>query len=316
MADARPVCEEDYESVRALLLETASLYPGIDGWCRHKVLPDLRVGKRIGLVIDDHGSLGGLLIAKRGSRAKLCALRVREGLRGQGWGKELMGRAAELLRREGTSQIHMTVSEALGERHKQFFWEMGVQLSGRLKDKYVRGVDELVCTWSGQAIDAFLATDWRRVAGQKSNARGTARLPHLVMSLKPEFARLFLEGRKTVEFRRRFSDKHVGSRVLFYVSSPARSFQFTATIAEVCKAPTSRLWEEHRKAGGVDSATFQAYFEGTPQGYAIHLTDVRPLHSELRLTDAVSECPGFNPPQSYRRLRHTDALAGVLLPHL
>jgi predicted transcriptional regulator len=259
----------------------------------------------VGFVLeDDQGSLGGLVIAKRGRRAKLCALRVREPLSNRGWGRGLLRAAAEALCRGGTEEIYVTLSEALAAEHRRFFEILGFTRLACLRDKYVRGVGEFVYTWPREAIWTFLSRCKAGGLGPTTDARrgDSGALPDIIMSLRPRYARLILEGRKTIEFRRRFSRRHVGARVLFYVSSPVQAFQFTATIGAVhCSFPRE-LWVAHHCNGGVDEGTFDAYFAGASHGYALALQEVRPLSRALRLADALVRCPELMPPQSYKTL--------------
>lgn len=305
MPEVRPVSQRDYRDLCAFLLESADLYPGIEEWCERKVLPDLKRGVRVGFVLeDDHGSVGGLVIAKRGKRSKLCSIRVRQPFCNRGWGRELLRAAAEQLCRGGTEEIYVTLSEALAEEHRRFFEILGFMQLACLRDKYVRGVGEFVYTWPKEAIWTFLGECKPVMHEPTADARrgDSGPMPDMIMSLRPRYARLILEGRKSIEFRRRFSRRHVGARVLFYVSSPVQAYQFTATISAVrCSSPRE-LWVAHHRDGGVDEGTFDAYFAGAPHGYALALSKVRPLSRAVRLADALETCPELKPPQSYRTL--------------
>ena len=71
MPAIRRLDSRDESAVRAFLLESAELYPGIDVWFDRKVCPGLLSGARIGYVVEERERLAGLVIAKRGRRAKL-----------------------------------------------------------------------------------------------------------------------------------------------------------------------------------------------------------------------------------------------------
>jgi len=307
--EIRPITEADHPNVVAFLLESAPLYPGIEEWCRGKVLPDLLEGRRLGLMMEEAGSLAGLTIAKPGRRAKLCSIRVRDRYRNEGWGKHLLRSMAERLLHHGAQEIYVTVSEALEEAHRMFFEGLGFAQCGRLRDKYLKGTDELVYSWPMEAMAAFLRSPWlaARGARAKEQAGQGSDVPDLLMSLKPAYARLMLEGRKRVEFRRRFSRRHVGATVLFYVSGGTSRYEFTASISNVHCLPTNALWASFETEGGIDRQTFEAYFTGSGRGYAIELSDVRPLREQPHLNEVRTSCPQLMPPQSYKTLEHTDA---------
>ena len=307
--DSRDEC-----AVRAFLLESAELYPDIDLWFDRKVCPGLHSGTRIGFVVEERERLAGLVIAKRGKRAKLCSLRVHEPFRHRGWGSALVRRAVAELISGGTEEMYVTVSEAVDPRHRQFFEGLGFAQCGRAKDKYVKGLDEFVYTWAMPQMVRFLREpldDW-----PDEQAAPWLPLPDMIMSLKPEYARLILDGHKSVEFRRRFSRRHVGARVLFYVSRPVRSFMFTARISDVARSSTEQLWADYCQQGGVDRDTYDAYFAGAGSGYALGLTEVRPLREGLPLADAVRKCPGLSPPQSYKMVKQTPGLLALCQEHL
>jgi len=296
---------EDRDPVREFLLHSVQLYPGIAEWFDDKVWPELRSGERLGMVLDYNEGLGGVLIAKRGLHAKICSLRIKESLRDEGWGKCLLSHAAEDLLRTGSRSAYVTVSEGAGGVPHRFFQRLGFALSKRLQSRYVQGVDELVYSWPGTEMRAFAEEMLSATTEHRDHLLEAAPVdvPTMVMSLKPRFSQLILHGRKTVEFRRRFSRKHIGSCVLFYVSKPAGAFEFTARIQDVVRERTEDLWSAFGNDGGIDKKTFDTYFDGREEGYALQLAEVRPLPQPLKLARALSACPELKPPQSFKRLR-------------
>ncbi len=60
----RPAQPEDYAGIREFLLESSSLYPGIEFWWDSRVRPTIDQGRRIVLVVDAGSSLEGLFIGK------------------------------------------------------------------------------------------------------------------------------------------------------------------------------------------------------------------------------------------------------------
>jgi predicted transcriptional regulator/ribosomal protein S18 acetylase RimI-like enzyme len=305
--------QADFKEIREFLLESSPLYPGIGEWWNRKVLPDMLLGRRSGLILEEEGRLVGLAIAKRGKHAKLCSIRIRDGFRNRGLGKDLLRALAGELCAAGVQEVYVTLSEALDEGPRRFFEALGFVPCGRLKEKYLTGVDELVYSWPREAMLLFLDDPCHSLFPNRApnGGKGPGAVPDLLMSLKPEYAELVLEGRKRIEFRRRFSRRHVGATVLFYVSRTARKYQFTASISGVHWLPTEELWASFESEGGIDRRSFDAYFTGTKMGYAIRLRDVRPLREQLCLREARTRCPELRPPQSYKVLPHTAAFIGL-----
>jgi len=117
------------------------------------------------------------------------------------------------------------------------------------------------------------------------------------MSIRPRFAEAILDGKKTVELRRRRPSLPVGVRVLIYASSPTQHvigwFETGSVIAD---RPTV-LWEMVRDRAGVSRAEFRAYFAGCELAHAIEISAAERL-SPMAL--------GMRPPQSWQYLHATN----------
>jgi predicted transcriptional regulator len=122
----------------------------------------------------------------------------------------------------------------------------------------------------------------------------------VLFSIKPTYADKILDGRKTVELRRRFTDAEVvGSLAYIYSTSPVRELVGYARIRDVRRLRVRDIWREYRDAAGIGKSDFDAYFEGRREGYVIVLDE------PTRLADGVPiqrlrERFGFVPPQSFR----------------
>jgi predicted transcriptional regulator/ribosomal protein S18 acetylase RimI-like enzyme len=314
LPEIREAGTEDHIGLGEFLSRSLNLYPHVDKWWEERVLPDLMCGRRLVFVLDEGGAIEGLIIAKRGKRAKICSLRVNESLRRKGWATRLLARVMAILIADGAEQVYVTVSEAAEPSVVRFFEELGFQNEAWVESKYVNGVDEFVyCSPSKRIAERltrmFAGLQWVNAPDLFSpNGRGElqdqACAPvSLLMSIKPEFAERILRGDKEVEFRRRFSTKHIGQTVLFYVSKPIGSFMFTAKVRDVFKSRTAELWSSHHQKGAIDKDRFDGYFSGVSAGYALVLTDVFPLASPISLEEARRVSSELSPPQSFKRLR-------------
>ena len=219
-----------------------------------------------------------------------------------------------LLDRE-TKSVHVTISEAADEGVLPFFESIGFWQAGISPDRYRHGVAEYVCRSSVEVVNQLVRDHLSRgvdhtLFGARPLELATEKT--LLMSLKPQFAELILEGKKSVEFRRRFSPKHTGATVLFYVSNPVREFKFTARIASVEHKKTLELWSDFGHEGGVSKTTFDDYFRGLDRGYAIVLDRVSPVSHRLNLRQAQALLPGFRPPQSFQTIQSHSPLLRAL----
>src|SRR4051794_24253636 len=124
----------------------------------------------------------------------------------------------------------------------------------------------------------------------------------VLVSIRPFYASRILDGRKTVELRRRFPEVGtIGATAIIYSSSPVRAIVGCARIKHVLKLPISRLWKEHGADACISKNEFDAYFTGLEYGFAILLESVKSLKQRLTATDLEDEF-GIVPPQSYRYL--------------
>jgi predicted transcriptional regulator len=111
-----------------------------------------------------------------------------------------------------------------------------------------------------------------------------------VLSIRPTYIERILEGRKTIELRRRFPTV-IGRAavVLLYSTSPVQAIVGSARLQEVSQRSLRHLWREFGTAAAVTRSEFDAYFSGTEQGCALRLTDVRAFVSPIHLTDLARE---------------------------
>ncbi len=232
----RPAQPEDYAGIREFLLESSSLYPGIEFWWDNRVRPTIEQGRRVVLVVDAGSSLEGLFIGKPGNSAKLCTLRLRESVRNQGVGRVLVTEGICRLLDRDTSRFHVTVSEAVEEGCMSFFESIGFRRVAIEQNRYKNGLDEFVYSCPRDEVVETINNELSQGIERTLYGVIPIQMPKeqtLLMSLRPEFAQPILQGRKTVELRRKFSKKYEGATIVFYITRPVQQFMFTATIAKV-----------------------------------------------------------------------------------
>jgi predicted transcriptional regulator/predicted N-acetyltransferase YhbS len=311
----RPAQPEDYAEIREFLRESSPLYPGIESWWDNRVRPNLEQGRRIALVVDTKSSFEGLFIGKPGNSAKLCTLRLRESVRDQGVGRVLITEGLSRLLDNNTNRFHVTISEAAEEGCKPFFESIGFQQIAVEPNRYKYGLDELIYSCPRNDIAEMIDNELSQGIERTLYGVIPKQVPSeqtLLMSLRPEFAESILQGRKTVELRRKFSKKYEGSTIVFYITRPVQRFMFTAKITKVDHGQKTHLWEMYHKECGVSQKVFDKYFTGTSHGYAIHLSDIKLTPNQLLLKYAKEVCPQLRPPQSFQRLEPKSPLLRVL----
>jgi predicted transcriptional regulator/DNA-binding XRE family transcriptional regulator len=122
----------------------------------------------------------------------------------------------------------------------------------------------------------------------------------MILSIRPTHADKILDGSKTVELRRRFTDGvRPGTLALIYTTSPTRALTGCAKIDEVQRLAVRDIWDRHRIAARLHKRDFEAYFSGLDRGYAIVLSSARPFARPVGLSELRKRF-GFEPPQSYQ----------------
>jgi len=127
-----------------------------------------------------------------------------------------------------------------------------------------------------------------------------------IISIKPLFAEAILDGRKTVELRRRIPSVEVGARLWVYATRPVAAVVGIAMIDTISRGTPEAVWETYSDRIAIDRYDFDRYFEGASEAIGIRLSSVQRVHpisiERLRLWKK-----GFHPPQVLSRLSHAEA---------
>ncbi|MBI3229507.1 MAG: ASCH domain-containing protein [Burkholderiales bacterium] len=120
-----------------------------------------------------------------------------------------------------------------------------------------------------------------------------------MLSIKPKYANLIIEGTKTVELRRAIPSKQVGT-IAIYSSSPVQMIVAVADVRETVEASRTRLWSiAKNNGGGLTRRELFAYFAGKKTGFALMLENVRTFGKPVLPTKIFKP---FSAPQSFRYL--------------
>jgi predicted transcriptional regulator len=121
----------------------------------------------------------------------------------------------------------------------------------------------------------------------------------ILLSVKPQFANLIVEGSKLVELRRTIPAQNVGT-IAIYSSSPVQMIVALAEVKETIEASPSKLWEISKgNGGGLTKAELIAYFESKKTGFAIMLQNIRVYSRPVQPSKVFKP---FSAPQSFRYL--------------
>jgi predicted transcriptional regulator len=125
---------------------------------------------------------------------------------------------------------------------------------------------------------------------------------NFLLSIRPVFAELIVDGEKTVELRRRFTTSvDPNALALIYCTSPTQAIIGVAHIQAVERLPINKLWSKHSRSAKVNRDQFDEYFSGLKHGYAIILTDALRFEKKVAASK-LRKLFGFVAPQSFAYL--------------
>jgi predicted transcriptional regulator len=116
-----------------------------------------------------------------------------------------------------------------------------------------------------------------------------------LLAIHPGHASAILEGRKTVEFRKRRLAPEV-QYVLLYATSPMRKVVGCFRIARLDEGSPTSIWQRHGDQGAIPRRLFRAYYCGAKTAVAIIVERAIAFDEPLLLVD-LQEVP--TPPQSF-----------------
>jgi predicted transcriptional regulator len=130
----------------------------------------------------------------------------------------------------------------------------------------------------------------------------------ILLSIRPRFATMILEGTKTVELRRTRPGVTEGDILLIYVSSPTKHIAGYSFINDVIFGSPRQIWTSVKAEAGISWSEYHHYFTGVDTAYAIRLRCIRPLSRPIELEAIRKAWPGFVPPQVYRYVNPSDPI--------
>jgi predicted transcriptional regulator len=109
-------------------------------------------------------------------------------------------------------------------------------------------------------------------------------LSRILLSIKPEYVKLILDGSKKYEFRRRLAREPVDS-IVIYSSSPQMAVVGEVEVIHSIAMSPSALWEFTKKEAGISRAKFRRYFKDCKKAYGYKLGNVTVYEPPKALED-------------------------------
>lgn len=121
----------------------------------------------------------------------------------------------------------------------------------------------------------------------------------VVLSIRPQYSQKIIDGRKSVELRRRFpTSAPRGTIAYIYSTSPVRAMVGMAEIKDVLKLPVFEIWERFEEQAFIQKRDFDKYFDGVEEGFALLFEGAKAFTAPMPLA-ALRKRFGFEPPQSF-----------------
>lgn len=279
-------------------------YPGIDIWFEKKVLTGLRSGERKAYLAFENEKPIAVAILKLGTSAKICHLNVSEEYRGGDLSQILFIQMTVEAARFA-NEIHFTLPTSLWELKHGFFESFGFSTIKKTFDDYRKNDDEMFCSASLRSVFFSSLKKIPKLLRNYCWGRGSSS-NDLLMSIKPRFAEKIVEGNKTVEIRKKFSQKWVGHNAILYASNPYRSLIASATINAVTKSYPTDIWSRFQSQMGCSRADFENYAGTAPEVAAIELKNITPYAERISVNELSNILDDkLMAPQSYCEMSFT-----------
>lgn len=113
----------------------------------------------------------------------------------------------------------------------------------------------------------------------------------MLLSIKPKYANVILQGEKEYEFRKKRCRDGV-TKIVFYSSSPQKQVVGEAEIEEIIEGSPTKIWEIAKHAAGITRKAFYDYYRGRHTAVAYKLKNVVVYEEPKELSDyRISHAP-------------------------
>jgi len=118
----------------------------------------------------------------------------------------------------------------------------------------------------------------------------------LLFSIRPEYSQLILEGKKTIELRKRLPKRECKFCVI-YESSPTKGIVGIFEIKSIEAKPVSEISRLEMEEASVPKAFFKEYYHGHGTGVLVKIAGSRSL--PMIGLKSLKRNHDFNPPQDF-----------------
>lgn len=107
----------------------------------------------------------------------------------------------------------------------------------------------------------------------------------VLLSIKPEFVKEIVEGRKKFEYRKNIFKRDDVSSVVVYATKPYGKVVGEFEIDSIKQNKPSELWKETKAYSGITRTFFNEYFKGRDTAFAIQIKEFVAYDEPLELQE-------------------------------
>lgn len=130
----------------------------------------------------------------------------------------------------------------------------------------------------------------------------------ILLSIKPEYAKLIFEGIKKYEFRK-FLPKYNVTRIIVYSTSPEKLVLGEVEVKKTISMKKTPLWELTKKDAGISRLKYRDYFRDSKQAHAFVLGKANLYNKPKMLKDFDIQ----QAPQSYVYLKECPYCKNIII---
>lgn len=113
----------------------------------------------------------------------------------------------------------------------------------------------------------------------------------MLLSIKPQYVKEILEGKKLYEFRKNKPQKDV-ENIIIYSTAPQKEVVGEATIERILEGSPKEIWEIAKSASGITKSKFFSYYKGKKTAFAYKLKNVVKYDAPIELSDyGIKQAP-------------------------
>lgn len=241
-------------------------------------------------------------ILKLGESAKFCHINVNEDFQNTHLGHVLLTQMT-LDALDFAKRIHFTLPESLWDKKGAFFRSFGFTDAANTSLSYRKSEHELFCSAPISTVYKAVLKKIPRLL-RIFRLRKSSPVTDLLMSIKPMFAERILSGSKSVEIRKRFSDKWEGHEVFLYASRPLSALVGKPTVNSITRGEPDQIWGRFESNIGCSKEEFDAYVSDSSEIFAVELKSVSAFKESILLrylSELLHE--RLTAPQSYSEIK-------------